>query len=164
MCSPSEFSRATLSKSGSVLGLSPSPSSSLSRLDSPPLLQQVLAAQVLTEDILSLTLLDSTSGTLTLGRTLAHEVEEAKIRTQVEVDFLGDTTATNEKTDAKVNGLLAPNFPKHIEDQFRWAHARGAAEGWWTTLLPGLWINGLKVLKNQPVLLDIQSPSSSPHR
>lgn len=158
MCSPSKSSRATLFKSGSVLGLSPSISSSLSRLDSPSLLQQLLAAQVLTEDLFSLTLLDSTSGVLSLGGTLAHHVEEAKLRTQVELDFLGDNSATSEKMDAKVNDLLASTFPKHLDDQFRWAPTRGAAEGWWTTLLPGLWINDRKVLKNQPVLLDVQSP------
>jgi hypothetical protein len=159
MCSPSKSSRATLFKSGSVLGLSPSSSSSpLSRLDSPPLLQQLLAAQILTEDIFSLTLLDSTSGVLSLGGTFADQVAEASIRTQVEVDFLGDVTATTEKINAKVTDLLASTFPKSIEDQFRWVPNRGAAEGWWTTLLPGLWINGLKVIKNQPVLFDIQSP------
>jgi hypothetical protein len=159
MCSPSKSSRATLFKSGSVLGLSPSSSSSsLSRLDSPPLLQQLLSNQVLANNIFSLTLLDSTTGVLSLGGTLARHVEEANTRTRVEVDFLGDPDATMEQIDAKVTDLLASTFPTDIEDQFRWVPARGAAEGWWNTLLPGLWVNGVKVLKNQPVLLDIQSP------
>ena len=159
MCSPSKSSRATLFKSGSVLGLSPSSSSSsLSRLDSPPFLQQLLSKQILTKDIFSLTLLDSTSGVLSLGGTLAFQVEEAKIRTKVELDLLGDPTATSEKIDNKVTELLTSTFPERLEDQFRWVSIRGAAEGWWTALLAGLWVNGLKVLKNQPVLLDIQSP------
>lgn len=161
MCSPSRSSRATLFRSGSVLGLSPSSSSSsssLSRLESPPLLQQLLSTLALTQDIFSLTLLDATSGVLSLGGTLAQQVEEAKIRTEVEVDFLGDPDATTEKINGKVTDLLASTFPGGIDDQFRWVPTRGAAEGWWTTLLQGLWINGVKVLKNQPVLLDIQSP------
>jgi hypothetical protein len=159
MCSPSRSSRATLFSSGSVLGLSPfAASTSLSRIDSPPLLQQLLATQILTREIFSLTLLDSTSGILTIGGTLAYEVEEAKVRTEVEVEYLGDPSATGEKINTKVTHLLASTFPNDIEDQFRWVHTRGAAEGWWTTLLQGLWINGVKVLKNQPVLLDIQSP------
>jgi hypothetical protein len=159
MCSPSRSSRATLFKSGSVLGLSPSSSSSsLSRLDSPPLLRQLVLKQVLTNEIFSLTLLDSAYGILSLGGTLAYQVEKANIRTKVEFDFLGDPDATMEKIDAKVTETLASAFPTDIEEQFRWVPIRGAADGWWTTLLPGLWINGLKVLKNQPVLLDIQSP------
>ncbi|KAF7511756.1 hypothetical protein GJ744_003487 [Endocarpon pusillum] len=160
MCSPSRSSRATLFKSGSVLGLSPSPSSSssLARLDSPPLLQQLLSAELLTDDIFSLTLLDSTSGILSLGGTLARQAEEASTRTQVEIDSIGDPAATTETISAKVNDRLAATFPADMEDQYRWAPIRGAAKGWWTTLLPGLWINGFKILKNQPVLLDIQSP------
>lgn len=164
MCSPSKSSRATLFKSGSVLGLSPSSSSSssasssLSRLDSPPLLQQLLAAQVLTENIFSLTLLDSSSGVLSLGGTFAAQVEEANLRTQLEVESLGDATATSEKINTQVTERLAATFPQHLSSQFRWSPTRGAAEGWWTALLPGIWINGLKVLKNQPILLDIQSP------
>lgn len=159
MCSPSKSSRATLAKSGSVLGLSPSSStSSLTRLNSPSLLLQLLSAQVLTDDLFSLTLLDSTTGVLSLGGSLAHHAEEAKVRTEVELHFLGDNTATGEKIDGKVSEHMKSNFPIHIEDQFRWVPTRGAAEGWWMTLLPGLWINGHKVLKNQPVLFDIQSP------
>jgi hypothetical protein len=158
MCSPSKSSRATLRKSGSILGLSPSSSSSsLSRLDSPPLLQQLLSSKVLSKDVFSLTLLDEATGVLSFGGTLAGEVEEAKMRTQVEVDFLGDPTATSEKIDAEVANKMAI-FPTDMEDQFRWVPTRGAAEGWWTTLLPGVWINNIKVLKNQPVLLDVQSP------
>jgi hypothetical protein len=113
---------------------------------------------VLTKDIFSLTLLDSATGVLSLGGTLAYQVEEARLRTKVEFDFLGDPTATTETISAKVTDLLASTLPADIEHQFCWVPTRGAAEGWWTTLLPGLWINGLKVLKNQPVLIDIQSP------
>lgn len=142
-----------------MLGLSPySSSSPLSRLDSSPLLQQLLSAQVLRKDVFSITLLDSTSGILSLGGTLARQVEEAKIRTNVEIDLLGDDSVTMEKINTSVTNQLALTFPADLEDQFRWVPTRGAAEGWWTTLLAGLWVNGIKVLKNQPVLFDIQSP------
>lgn len=95
---------------------------------------------------------------LSLGGTLVHQVEEANVRTRVEFDLLGDSSATTEKINGKVAELLASTLPTDIENQFSWVPTHGAAEGWWNTLLTGLWINGIKVLKNQPILIDIQSP------
>ena len=89
---------------------------------------------------------------------MAEYTEEAKIRTQVEVDSLNDPFATTESRDKQVQEKLASTFPTELEDQFRWVPIRGAAQGWWSSLLTGIWINNAKILKNQPVLLDIQSP------
>ena len=45
------------------------------------------------------------------------------------------------------------------EHHFKWTDiSSGAAAGWHMTLMTGVWINGVKVLRNQPVLLDINCP------
>ena len=141
-----------------MLGLSPLSSSTLARLSSPPLLQQLVSSQTLPRNIYSLTLFDACLGVLSLGGTAASLVEEIKVRTQVEVDALGEVSATPREINARVDHVMETSFPKDHEDQFRWTPVRGAAEGWWTVLLQGLWINGIKMLKNQPVLLDVQCP------
>lgn len=42
-------------------------------------------------------------------------------------------------------------------DSWQWSPVEGA-EGWWQTLMRGVWVDGVKVLKNQPVVLDLSSP------
>ena len=105
----------------------------------------------------SLTMLNSQAGNLSIGGTIAKRVEESKIRFQVRLDNIGNSMATPDLIDAEVQSKLSSSFPPTIEEQFRWIDLRGA-EGWWTTLMGGVWINGEKMLKSQPVLLDIQSP------
>jgi hypothetical protein len=43
------------------------------------------------------------------------------------------------------------------ENHFKWQPTTGPS-GWWTFLLKGIWVSGAKVLRNQPALLDVQSP------
>ena len=53
-------------------------------------------------------------------------------------------------------GMSMPeNLP--VDAHFRWTNTQGAV-GWWTALMGGVWVNGAKVLKNQPVLFDLQCP------
>lgn len=159
LCSPSKASLHTLLHSGSVLGLSPGgSSSSLSRLTSPGLLQQLVDKGIISKPIASLTLIDSSTGILSLGGTLAQQVELAKLLSQAEIDALGNTTSNPSDREQAAQNILAHTFPTVLDDQFRWVPLLGAAQGWWTSMLAGVWINGLKVLKNQPVLLDIQNP------
>ena len=155
MCSPSKSSRNTLSSSGNILGLAPT--SALSHIDAAPLLRQLVDKGIIERNLWSLTLLDSQSGVLTLGGTIASEVEQARIRSEVELDNMGNDAADLTFIDTEVDRRILSSFPGKLDEQFIWVKVRGA-EGWWTTLMQGVWINGAKVLKNQPVLLDVQSP------
>ncbi|KAJ9605411.1 hypothetical protein H2200_010068 [Cladophialophora chaetospira] len=158
ICSPAKASRQTLANSGSSLGLAPH-AGSLARLASPPLLRQLSEKDLVKEQIWSVTLLDAENGILSLGGTIARDIEEAKVRGEIELKHFGDPVATSEwvieQVEARLNFLLPPETP--WDKHFKWTEVQGAA-GWWTALMRGVWVSGAKVLKNQPVLFDINAP------
>jgi Eukaryotic aspartyl protease len=86
-------------------------------------------------------------------------VERAKTQSDVELQHVGDLTVSEKMTKDEVERKLHLLMPDHqpLQAQFKWTDIKGAA-GWWTSLMAGVWINGIKVLKNQPVLFDVQSP------
>ncbi|KAB8337321.1 hypothetical protein FH972_021621 [Carpinus fangiana] len=49
------------------------------------------------------------------------------------------------------------SFLPSWRDDWKWSPVEGA-EGWWQTLMRGVWVDGTKVLKNQPCVLDINAP------
>jgi hypothetical protein len=155
MCSPSKSTRYTLGSSGSVVGLAPS--ITLARLSAPSLLQQLFEEGHVDRNLFSLTLLDAQSGTLSLGGTIAEKIEEQKTQFQVRLDNFGNPLATQDFIDMEVRTRMSSSLPPSVKEQFRWVGVHGA-EGWWTTLMGGVWINGAKIISDQPVLFDIQSP------
>lgn len=150
-------SRHTLAASGTVLGLAPH--SSLARLEGYNILQQLKKDMSILRDLWSVTLLDAQNGILSLGGTIAKEMERAKIQGELELQRFGEPAATEDWVTKEVNNKLGLSIPDHLplEAHFRWTNIQGAA-GWWTALMSGVWVNGAKVLKNQPVLLDLQCP------
>lgn len=153
MCGRPKYSRRTLGSSGNVLGLAPS--NHLAQITHPSLLGLLNGS--VPESLWSMTLLDAHSGILSCGTTIALDVEEAKIRTQIELENM-DKQGVDATFIEKETQLHLSNFQQQEwRDLFRWSDVRGAA-GWWTTLLQGVWVNGAKILKNQPVLFDIQVP------
>ena len=155
MCSPSKSSIYTLGSSGNVFGLAPS--RTLARISVSNALEQLFQQNHLHRKLFSLTLRDGKTGNLTLGGSIAREVEEVKTRFQVRLDNMLNLLATPDYIDHEVQDRLSRSLPAALDEQFRWVELKGA-EGWWTTLMGGVWINGAKVLQDQAVLLDIQSP------
>lgn len=143
-----------------MLGLSPlGQSSTLARLSSPGLLAQLLEKGLIENNIISLTLLDSDSGILSLGGSIAAEIEEVKIRAEKELAFVG--SPDQEKMEDEICSAMTFAIPPGSthEHHFKWTDVgSGAVSGWHMTLVTGVWINGVKVLKNQPVLFDINCP------
>ena len=155
MCSPPKYSKRTLSSSGNVLGLSLPGALAQTRHRS--LLQELRQQELIETKLWSVTLLDSQSGILSLGSTITSEVEEAKVRTQVELHNIANPGADAKFIDDEVQSRLRKSKPKDWRGMFRWSEAQGA-KGWWTALMQGVWINKVKILRNQPVLFDIQVP------
>ncbi|EXJ53479.1 uncharacterized protein A1O5_13255 [Cladophialophora psammophila CBS 110553] len=124
-----------------------------------PLLTQLKEGDIIKEKVWSVTLLDTETGILSLGGTIAKEVEEAKIRGEVELKYFGDPAVTSEWVSEQVIAQLQGAMPNEIpwEQHFKWTEVQGAA-GWWTALMKGVWVNGAKVLRNQPILFDIDVP------
>jgi hypothetical protein len=156
MCSPSHSHSLTLLPSGALLGLAP-PTTQLSRLNSPPLLTQIHNMNLLTHKISSLTLLTPTTGLLTLGSTIASHVVRASLSTEISLANFGNPLFTPEHIEKLVQEEMSRSFPEDIEEQFHWVKVSGP-RGRWTTLLSGVWVGGSKVLRNQPVLLDVNCP------
>jgi hypothetical protein len=88
---------------------------------------------------------------------MAEKIEEQKTQFQVRLDNFGNPLATQDFIDMEVRTRMSSSFPPSVKEQFRWVEVHGA-EGWWTTLMGGVWINGAKIISDQPVLFDIQSP------
>lgn len=164
MCQPQKYTHHTLQHSGTVLGLSPPGGSrSLTRLTTPTLVEQLLAASLIQHNIFSLTLLSPDTGILSLGSSIAPQVEETKIRNELNLKYInslhmeGERAKMEEEIDGAMNFAMPPGSTH--DDHFKWTAAGAeAAAGWHTTLVSGVWVNGVKVLKNQPVLLDINCP------
>jgi hypothetical protein len=156
ICQPLHASRSTLLPASNVLGLAPR--GPLQRLPGYGLLQQLRRENVISHELWSVTLLDSKNGILSIGSTIAKEVERAKLQGDLELQYLGDTTAMysiEEEVNQKLAFSMFDSLP--LEAHFKWINLQGAS-GWWTSLMTGVWVNDAKILKNQPILLDIQCP------
>jgi hypothetical protein len=156
-CKPSKYSRWTLTKSGAVLGLAPS--TSLSQVEATPLINQLLEKGVINEHIWSVALINGKDGILSIGGTMAANVDEAKAKTDMALANLGKSKRdVIENLLNKINAPKVEDSEKDWRDEWRWSNVQGA-EGWWQVLLEGVWIDGSKVLKNQPTVIDVRSDS-----
>ncbi|MCJ1395559.1 hypothetical protein MMC18_008445 [Xylographa bjoerkii] len=161
-CRPSRSSSATLGASGSVLGLAPS--LHLSQIDSPTLLGQLLDNNIIQRPIFSVMFINGQEGVLSIGGTLAKAVEMVVQRTKDELERLTSPDNTPETADNTLSKrsphpLAAPMQGREPawQEGWRWSKVQGA-EGWWQILLQGVWVDGSKVLKNQPAVVDINTP------
>lgn len=165
-CRPPKSSSQTLGPSGGMLGLAPS--SHLSQIKSPNFLQQLLDKNIIQRPIYSIMLINGQEGVLSIGGTTAKAVEMVVQRTKAELDSLAapipepieEGRTLTKRGSHKVNPSTAdvqipePDWQQH----WRWSKVQGA-EGWWQILMQGVWIDGSKVLKNQPVVIDVSQLS-----
>lgn len=108
-----------------------------------------------------MTLLDAETGVLSIGGTIAPHIEKLKIQTEVQLERLGDQTIDAARIEQEIQHKLDVAMPPGSTHQahFRWSAAGShASGGWHTTLIGGVWSSGVKILKNQPALLDINCP------
>ncbi|MCJ1245744.1 hypothetical protein MMC30_002948 [Trapelia coarctata] len=164
-CRPPKSSSQTLGPSGSMLGLAPS--SHLSQIKSPNFLKQLLDKNIIHRPIYSIMLINGQEGVLSIGGTTENAVEMVVQRTKDELDRLGSPStepAEDEKTLTKRGSHRANPSNADLQSakpdwqqNWRWSKVQGA-EGWWQILLEGVWIDGSKIIKNQPVVIDINTP------
>lgn len=155
-CQPPKASRATLASSGGILGLSP-PGQMLRRLSTPNLIDQLFELGQISSRSWSVTILDAETGVLTIGGTIAKEVEAARIRGEIELEHFGESQATPDWVDEQVKTQLELVMPETslTEAHFKWMDVHGAATGWWTGLMSGVWVNGIKVPRPPKLYPDI---------
>ncbi|TKA67258.1 hypothetical protein B0A49_10347 [Cryomyces minteri] len=169
-CRPSKSSIDTLRKCGSMLGLAPS--YSLSQTKTPSLIKQLADAGVVDRNLFSTMFLNGHEGVLSVGGTAASEVRRASELVQERLDRFSEW----EKTKKQSAGFEAPpeeesvvmkrSVTDHIQhnrdpsdwrSEWRFTPTQGAV-GWWQILMPGVWINNIKTLKNQPTVIDLSTP------
>ncbi|KAI9831790.1 MAG: hypothetical protein M1819_004687 [Sarea resinae] len=162
-CKPSKSSLQTLLSSGSLLGLAPS--KSLSETMTPSLIEQLDKAHLIDHPIWSLSLINAHEGVFSVGGTLADVVERVDTQTKKQLDQIGGSEGYNvapgavEATREKRGGTTAAAKDTGMDwrSKWRWSKVQGA-EGWWQILMQGAWVEKTKVLKNQPVVIDLNTP------
>lgn len=156
-CRPSKSSLDTLGPSGSLLGLAPS--THLSQIKSPSFMRQLLEKEIVKLPIFSILLINAEEGVLTVGGTASNIVEKVVQQTKDELDRLGAMNAELKERDSPSSDPAFQIRQSDWHTSWRWTKLQ-AAEGWWQILMQGVWINGIKVLKNLPVVLDVRKPPS----
>ncbi|KAL8818594.1 MAG: hypothetical protein Q9223_002796 [Gallowayella weberi] len=181
-CRPLKGSQETLDPSGSMLGLAPS--KHLRQIDTPFLLHQLLKEGIVQRPIFSLMLVSGREGVLSIGGTSSQAAEMVSKQTAEQLDRAGAQEKINAFTDEHgktleggTNSLDKANIPEEKitlqkrgagvegiktrrEDwkgEWTWSKVQGA-EGWWQTLMQGVWVGGSRVLQNQAVVVDINTP------
>ncbi|EKD18278.1 hypothetical protein MBM_03271 [Drepanopeziza brunnea f. sp. 'multigermtubi' MB_m1] len=143
-CRPAKQWIRALLPSGAYLGLAPA--ASLSQTRTVGLLQQLLSQDVIDTPVWSLLLINGKEGIFSIGGTSGAserriEKETSEMRNPGEPDQSGRDTVKTEAAD--IPGK-----------EWRWMNVQGA-EGWWQLLMRGIWLDGIKVLENQPIILDV---------
>lgn len=159
-CKPSRSSTQTLGASGSILGLAPS--SHLSQIGSRTFLDQLLEKKTVQRSIFSIMLINDEEGVLSIGGTSAKAVELVLQQTKEELDSLSvpnifpeDDGNAHEKRGSHALAPAAQSGETEWHESWRWSKVQGA-DGWWQILLQGVWMDGSKVIKNQPVVIDVR--------
>ena len=134
---------------------------------------QLLEAGVIQRPVFSLTVLNGEDGVLSLGGTAASAVKMVEAKTKSELDSLGGSEV-HEPTDvenpppplamkkrgrSKADIAISPRQPDWDEG-WTWSEVQGA-EGWWQTLVRGVWVDGSKILDNQAVVIDVSMQSAT---
>lgn len=157
-----------------MLGLAPS--DHLSQIGVKRILQQLLDENAIERPIFSLMLINGREGILSVGGTVARAVDLVVEQTANELDRAGAQskieTLAQEKDQASGDVTNKPAAKRSLmkrrakvnqekasrqadwENEWTWNDVQGA-EGWWQTLMQGLWIDGSRVLQNQAVVFDV---------
>ena len=155
-----------------------------SQTRSTSILQQLLEKEAIQRPIFSLMLINGHEGVLSIGGTAASAIEMIVSQTRHELDRLGmiergevladetadDTTpvmplpADMPDTDGSKRLTKRGRRAKDVvprqaswEDGWAWSRVQGA-EGWWQVLMQSVYVDGVKVLQNQAVVIDVGLP------
>ena len=153
-CRPSKSSSSTLGLSGSVIGLAPS--RKMTQINGPLPVSQLLKRDIIKRPIFSLMLINGHEGVLSLGGTTITIVDMVQRRSENALARLGrkDSMGSIAKHDLEKRRIGDVHREMSWEDHWKWSKVQGA-DGWWQILIQAVLVNGRKVLKNQPSVLDV---------
>ncbi|PVH87466.1 acid protease [Cadophora sp. DSE1049] len=145
-CRPAKQWLRALLPSGAYLGLAPSASLSQTKTDG--LLQQLMEKKATDVPMWSLLLINGKEGIFSIGGTSAASVRQAEKETDEMLN-----PGEHDETKRDTSKAKAESDTK----DWKWMKVHGA-EGWWQILMRGIWVDGIKVLDNQPIVLDVNTP------
>lgn len=157
-----------------------------SQTRSTSILRQLLDKEAIQRPIFSLMLINGHEGVLSIGGTAAPAIEVVNSLTKFELDHLGMLERGEVvEMEAQPTGLTAslPSNMHEADDDLKKVHKRGrsrkemsprqsgweegwvwtkvqGAEGWWQILMQSVHVDGVKVLQNQAVVIDVSNMSS----
>ena len=164
-CRPPKSSLSTLGPSGSKLGLAPY--ESVGQTHSTSLVSQMLDKKIINRPVFSIMLINSDHGVLSFGGTLAPAVELVDEQTKVQLEHVGKmekgeipegTPPPKAEVTKRATTVSLDKRTVHWDSGYTWTHVQGA-EGWWQVLLQGIWVDGVRVLRNQAAVLDVSAYS-----
>jgi hypothetical protein len=117
---------------------------------------QLIEKNIINTPVWSLVLINGKDGIFSIGGTSAPSHRRAAIETD---DELTRSRTHGMKRDGIVESRTATEIeteaaPSSIE--WKWSKVQGA-EGWWQILMRGIWVDGIKALENQPIVLDMSA-------
>ena len=157
--------------SGSILGLAAS--KHLAQTRSGSLIAQLVQNKAIERPVFSLMLISDQEGVLSIGGTGAPAIDMVIKQTKDELDRVGalervekplmptksDTPAVPEgkalTKRGRAHNRLLETREASWKEGWDWSTVQGA-EGWWQILMPGVWVDGSRVLQNQAVVLDVR--------
>lgn len=147
-CRPSNQWSRSLLPSGAYFGLAPS--TALSQIKTTSLMPQLIEKQIIDTPLWSIILINGNEGIFSLGGTSVASVREVERET---ADDLARVDGHKNSERANRDSRKADDDP----NDWKWIKVQGA-EGWWQILMRGIWIDGIEVLENQAVVLDVNTP------
>ncbi|KAH6676269.1 aspartic peptidase domain-containing protein [Halenospora varia] len=137
-----QWSRALL-PNGAYLGLAPS--THLSQLRGTSLMPQLIEREIIDRPMWSIVLLNSREGLFSMGGTAIATIKE--IEKESESALLHNGGHEELKRGEEFDW----------EGDWKWLKVQGS-EGWWQISMDGIWVEGEKILRQQPIILDVNTP------
>lgn len=126
---------------------------------SPTFLKQLLDKGVIRRNVFSILLINGNEGVLSIGGTAAQAIQLVEQQTKDELDRIGMAEAGLNKHQELIKrgseGVTSISTRgSDWREGWSWSKVQGA-EGWWQVLMQGVLVDGVRVLKNQPVVMDV---------
>jgi hypothetical protein len=154
-CRPAQQWIQSLGPSGAYLGLAAS--SSLSQLKTTSLMAQLIEKGIIDLPMWSVVLLNGQDGLFSMGGTPIATIKEVAKETR---ELLSSQVTHEElKRSTPLEKRIAEYTPSKEGDtntDWKWLKVQGS-DGWWQIQLHGIWVDGTKVIYNQPAILDVRS-------
>ncbi len=148
-CRPSKQWIRTLLPSGAYLGLAPSVA--LSQTKTISLMPQLIEKHLVDVPIWSILLVNEKEGIFSIGGTSVASVRQVERESEDALTRIG-------RNQNHKRGYIINDPPSRTSDDqtnnWNWLKVQGA-EGWWQTLMRGVWADGIKILESQPIVLDV---------